>query len=427
LLRKILLLSAIFFLPSNAGSLFAYSVLTHQAIIDSSWDEGILPLLKRRFPKATEEEIRTAHSYAYGGSIIQDSGYFPFGNTFFTNLLHYVRSGDFIEEMVAGAGNLDEYAFALGALAHYAADNTGHPLAVNRSVPLVYPELNRKYGAVVTYEESPAAHLKMEFGFDVLQVARGHYTSQAYRDFIGFQVSKPLLERTFARVYSLQVKDLFKSVDLALGTYRRSVSTIIPRMTKVAWEIKKSDIEKNNPGITDEKFVYRLPRADYEKMWDRRYERPGTLDRFLALVFRLFPKIGILRPLSFKPPTPEAEQLFLSSFDATLTRYRGLLAEAGNGQRLDLKNMDFDTGRPTHAGEYLLCDETYRKFLLKLADRKFEGMSADLRTNLLEYFRDAGYRIEKLGKADERRKLQQALSELQSLRPSVRNAEQRRL
>jgi hypothetical protein len=87
------------------------------------------------YPGATEEDLLEAHSYAYGGCIIQDMGYYPFGNHLFTDFTHYVRAGDFIKELLDQAQNLNEYAFALGALAHYSADTFGHSVAINRSVP----------------------------------------------------------------------------------------------------------------------------------------------------------------------------------------------------------------------------------------------------------------------------------------------------
>jgi hypothetical protein len=218
-----------------AGVCDAYSVLSHEAIVDSAWDDAIKPLLLQRFPDATREQLKEAHSYAYGGSVIQDLGYYPFGSHLFSNLLHYVRTGDFVQALLRDSSNLDEYAFALGALSHYAADNDGHRLAVNKSVPLLYPRLRRKYGDVVTYDQSPPAHLKTEFGFDVVQVARGHYGSDAYHDYIGFQVAEALLDRAFMETYSLDLKSIFTDYDLAMGTYRYGVSEVIPKMTQVAW------------------------------------------------------------------------------------------------------------------------------------------------------------------------------------------------
>src|SRR5487761_229963 len=214
-----------------------YSVLTHEAIIDAEWNPVIVPLLLKRFPAATPEELKEAHAYAYGGAIIQDMGYYPLGSKFFSDLAHYVRSGDFVLNLLNEAQDLNEYAFALGSLAHFAADNWGHPVAINKIVPMMYPRLKKKFGPVVTYADNPAAHLKVEFSIDVIQVARGHYAPETYHDFIGFQVAKPALERAFAKTYSLEMPSLFFNEDLAIGTYRHTVSSILPTMTKAAWKL----------------------------------------------------------------------------------------------------------------------------------------------------------------------------------------------
>jgi hypothetical protein len=195
----------------SAPNCSGYSVLTHEAIIDAAWKESIMPVLLKRFPNATPEELLRAHAYAYGGAIIQDMGYYPFGNSFFSDLTHYVRTGDFVLALIEESRDLNEYAFALGALAHYAADTSGHPIATNRAVAMMYPQLAKKYGPVVTYEEKPSAHMKVEFGFDVDQVAKGNYAPKAYHDFIGFEVSKPVLERAFAKILSRYVEHLFSS------------------------------------------------------------------------------------------------------------------------------------------------------------------------------------------------------------------------
>src|SRR5215472_4782557 len=227
-----------------------YSILTHEAIIDTLWIDTVQPVLIQRFPTATEEQLREAHAYAYGGCLIQDLGYYPFGSHFFSDLTHYVRSADFLAALLRESGDLKEYAFALGAVAHYGADVDGHAIAVNRAVPLLYPELRRKFGSEVTYADNPVAHLKTEFGFDVLQVARGHYAPRAYHDFIGFQVSKDMLERAFRFTYGLTLKDLFRTLDLAIGTYRFSVSTIVPKVTKTAWSIRDKEIMSRQPTMS---------------------------------------------------------------------------------------------------------------------------------------------------------------------------------
>jgi Zinc dependent phospholipase C len=135
--------------------------------------------------------------------------------------VHYVRSGDSVRELLAQSQDANEYAFALGALAHYASDIAGHP-AVNRAVSIQYPKLRARYGNSVRYVEDHTAHLKTEFGFDMVQVAKNRYASQQYHDFIGFQVSKPLLERTFPIVYGVELKDILVHDDLAIGSYRYS-------------------------------------------------------------------------------------------------------------------------------------------------------------------------------------------------------------
>jgi zinc dependent phospholipase C len=400
---------------------FGYSVLAHQAIIDSAWDSSIKPLLLKRFPRASAEQLREAHAHAYGGSIIQDMGYYPFGSKFFTDLMHYVRSGDFIETMIKESQDINEYAFALGALAHYAADNNGHAIGVNRAVPLIYPKLRAKYGDEVTYAEDHSSHIKVEFSFDVIQVARGRYAPEAYHDFIGFKVSKPVLGRAFQKTYGLEMSDLFESVDLAIGTYRRAVSVIIPEMTKIAWETKKDEIEKLAPGITREKFVYSLSRESYEKEWGREYEKPGVFAKAMSLFIRVLPKVGSLKALSFRTPTPEAEKTMIASFNATIVRYQELLARIKTG-RIDLQNTDFDTGRPTRAGEYKLADEAYALLLEKLAGRKFEDITPSLRQNILAFYSDLSAPIyTKRDRADWRETLE-ALDKLKATRPETSRA-----
>jgi hypothetical protein len=369
----------------------AYSVLTHEAIIDSAWPNELRPLLLARFPNATVDQLREAHAYAYGGAIIQDMGYYPFGSKFFSDLVHYARSGDFVLALLKDAresADLNDYAFALGALAHYAADNLGHPVAVNRTVPLVYPKLRAKFGAEVTYEDNPSAHLKTEFGFDVVEIACGQYASEAYHDFIGFQVAKPLLERAFEETYGVELKDLFGNLDLALGTYRFTVSQILPEMTQAAWSANKKDIQTLQAGITRRRYVYRISMAAYQKDWGNQFHRPGFGARFLGFLFRLMPKIGPFKALSFKVPPPAAEKLFLNSLDDTVRSYRELLA-AVREDRLQLVNENFDTGKPARFGEYRLADQAYAKLLERLQGTPAQ-ISGPLRTNILSFYGASG-------------------------------------
>src|SRR6202166_4032979 len=244
----------------------AYSVLTHEEVVDLVWKDNLLPILKQRFPNATDDDLKKAHAFAYGGSLLQDMGYYPFGSRFFSDLVHYVRSGDFVEALLEDSSDLNEYAFALGALSHYSSDNSGHP-TINRVVALDFPKLRKKYGHTVTYGDDPKAHIRTEFGFDMVQVAKNRYTSDQYHDMIGFEVSKPLLERTFPKIYGIELKDVLGNEDMAIGSFRRGVSTIIPAMTRVALLNRRADLVRDTPNFDEKKFLYRLSRTNYEKQW----------------------------------------------------------------------------------------------------------------------------------------------------------------
>jgi len=372
-----------------------YSVLTHEANIDVLWDSSIKPALRARFPAATPDQLLEARAYAYGGCVIQDLGYYPFGSHFFSNLLHYVRSGDFVLALIRDAQDVNEYAFALGALGHYAADNDGHRLAINKTVALMYPKIQAKFGNSVTYAESPKAHLMVEFAFDVVQVAAGAYAPQAYHQYIGFKVAKPALERAYREIYGLELKDLFASEDLAIGTYRHAVAATIPEMTKVAWKKKREQIEQVAPGIDETKFVFNLDRRQYEKEFGSDYAKPHGFARFIGFIYKLVPKIGPFRTLSFTVPTPEAERLFLDSFVSTRERFRRSLGSERNG-RLNLANLNLDTGKATARGEYTLADETYDELMDKLADRAFADVPVALRTNIVAFYGAADSRVASL-------------------------------
>jgi Zinc dependent phospholipase C len=365
----------------------AYAVLSHEAIIDAVWETHIKPLLVHSFPDATEDQLSAAQGYAYGGAIIQDMGYYPYGSHFFSNLTHYVRSGDFVEALLHDANDLNGFAFALGAMAHYAADNDGHRIGTNRAVPLLYPALRKKYGAAVSYEQDPLAHVKTEFGFDVLEVAQQRYAPDGYHDFIGFEVSKELLDRAFRETYGLELKDVLLNEDKALNSYRHAVSKLLPKATRIAWSLKKDEIMDDNPGLTRKRFLYNLSRSNYEREWGKDYKKPSVGERFLAFLYLLIPKFGRLKVLQFKTPTPQTEQMFEASFNATLERYRRLLTEEASGG-VDLPNDNFDVGEVTAPGKYGLNDDTHAELLHRLAEHNFVSASPQLRSELLAFYAD---------------------------------------
>lgn len=370
----------------------AYSVLTHEEIVDLVWTDDLRPLLLKRFPALTEEQLKEAHGYAYGGAVIQDLGYYPFGSVEFSNLVHYVRSGDFVRELLAQSQDANEYAFALGALAHYASDIAGHP-AVNQAVSIQYPKLRAKYGNSVRYAEDHTAHLKTEFGFDMVQVAKNRYASQQYHDFIGFQVSKSLLERTFPIVYGVELKDVLAHEDLAIGSYRFAVSRMIPKMTQIALRTHEKDMMKETPSFAKEKFLYRLSRSDYEKEWGKDYKKDGFKTRLFAALLRYMPKIGPFKALAFNSPTPQTAEMYFKSINTAVDRYRVFLGQVRKDS-LELTNSDFDTGKETKAAEYSLTDESYAKLLGRLEERKFALTSPDLRNNILNFYADLSLPLE---------------------------------
>ena len=381
LVRALSLIFAVLLLCTTAR---AYSVLTHEEIIDLAWNSEIRPLLVERFPGITEDQIKEAHAYAYGGSVIQDMGYYPFGSKLFSELTHYVRTGDFVLELLNESQDADEYAFALGALSHYVADINGHP-AVNASVAIHYPKLRAKYGNSVRYAQDKSAHLKTEFGFDTLQVAKNRYAPEQYHNFIGFEVSKPLLERVFPVVYGMDLKDVLAHEDIAVGSYRYSVSRLIPQMTQVALQAHKKDLMRETPDFAKQKFLYRLSRSDYERDWGKTYTKPGMGTRILSTLLRFMPRIGPFKSLDFNNPTPKTEDLYIKSINTTTDHYRALLEDIRVG-KLMLPDCDLDDGKRTTAGEYSLADDTYASLLIKLSAHNFDQTTTQLRDNILDFY-----------------------------------------
>lgn len=406
-MKYIALMAAFLILCSKNAA--GYSVLTHEAIIDIAWQPTIVPMLKQRFPAATDSEIRDAHAYAYGGAIAPDMGYYPFGNRLFSDLLHYVRNGDFVVTLQDESRNVREYAFALGMLAHYVADKYGHALGINKAEPIVFPKIREEYGPTVTYEQAPIEHVRTEFGFDVLQTARGNYASDAYHRFISFEVADSLLRRAFKRNYDLDIDSLFKNFPRSVRTFRWAVKDIFPQLTKAAWRNKRSEILKQNQTATARSFHYRMRQREFYTAYGKDVERAGFGARLVAGILRILPKIGPLKALKPVIPTPEAEKLFVQSFDTVSAHYGRALGRIGPSYTLT--NIDFDTGKPTEPGEYKLADKAYYDLLMKLQERHFTQLSPELRSHLLQFY-TAAQRQKTLLDEKQQQQIQVALTEL---------------
>lgn len=396
------------------------SVLSHEALVDALWDVTLQPLLKARYPNASLEELKTAHAYAYGGAIIQDLGYYPHGNKQFSDLTHYVRTGSFVLSLIAEARDLNELAFALGALSHYSSDTQVHRFATNPGEAVLYPKLQRKFGSVITYEEDPAAHLKTEFGFDVLEVAKGNFAPEAYHNFIGFAVTGPLLERAFRDTYGLELADMFSDFNKTIGSYRWAVCNLIPKATRIAWAERENEIEHAHPGVSQDKFLYLMSRSSYERDWGKQYERPKAADRLLAVLAKMLPPVGPLLALRFKMPTPDVEKLFLRSFDNAAKEY-GQELDAERATKLKLNDVNYDLGEAAAPGTYALQDESYAYWLNQLARRRFQSVTPEIMNELLTYYGDpdAPFATRRKSKEWNRLLLQlQGLREQQSVRAS---------
>jgi hypothetical protein len=395
-----------------AADCSAYSVLSHEALIDALWNTKLKPALLSKYPNATPDQLKKAHGYAYGGAIIQDLGYYPHGSKRFSDLTHYVRTGDFIVALLRQSRSLNDLAFSLGALSHYVSDLDGHRLATNVGEPILYPRLQRKYGKFITYEENPAGHLKTEFSFDVLEVAKGNFAPEAYHDFIGFDVARPLVERAFRDTYGLEMSDLFKDFPRALESFRRAVSKTIPKATRVAWAAKQKEIERAQPGMTRKRFIYVMNRSSYERNWSKQYDRPTLGDRTLALIVKLFPPIGPLRDLKLKIPTPAVEKLFMDSFERSAKQFAEKINAAMNGS-LELEPKNYDVGVVTPAGSYRLDDQAQCYWLTLLAAKDLTTVTPAICNELLSYYSDLAPPI---ATKKDNKKWQQLVAELQQLK-----------
>jgi len=239
----------------------------------------------------------------------------------------------------------------------------------------------------VSYEDDKLAHVKTEFGFDVLEVAKERYAPESYHDYIGFEVSPRVLDQAFQETYGLDLKKVLTNQDRVFNSYRHAVSNLLPRATRIAWHLKKDEIQKDEPGITKRKFLYNLRRSNYEKEWGKDYTHPTFGDKVLAFIYQILPKIGPLKVLQFKTPTPAAEHMFETSFNDTLDQYRVLLKEEREEGRPSVANDNFDVGAISAPGEYRLSDTTHAKLLDRLAEQKFSGLTPEIRTELLDFFR----------------------------------------
>lgn len=381
------ILIAVLMLAPTAGG---YSVFTHEELIDLAWRNSIRPLLLARFPHSTDAQLRQAHAYAYGGCLIQDIGYYPFGNELFSDLTHYVRSGDFVNALLRNASTLDEFAFAIGALSHYVGDNIGHSQAINPATSEDFPKLEKKFGPSVSYDESPHGHIRTEFGFDIGQLSKRNFAPPAYMESIGFRVPSLLVQRAFMDTYGFDVRAILGKARPALRSYRSSVRHFIPRFAEAEVVLHGREFLPDAVGPDYQLFSSRLEQAVYERHWSKRYENPGFVPHLLAILIRILPKIGPISDLAIKIPDKRTEDWYIRSVNHAVDRYLQLLAElkADPKRELALENRDLDTGDSVRPGAYPRTDQTYAKLLKRVASKPSTAISPALRDNILSFYSD---------------------------------------
>jgi hypothetical protein len=402
-----------------------YSLLTHEQLIDLTWDDAIVPLLLSRYPNATQEELEKARAYAYGGCVVQDIGYYPFGRVQFSNLTHYVRSGDFVVSLFRNAKDVNELAFAVGALSHYVGDSIGHPLATNLAVPIEFPKLGAKYGREVNYAEGKHQHVRVEFAFDIFEDAHQRTAPINYLRHIGLQLSMRQLSLAYYQTYGIYPNfSGIRGRRVNQTAYRFAVRSFIPAIADALVLINRKheppDVETPEAQALHSEIAA-MAAANH---WARYRRRPGIGLWLLAAVIRIMPKVGPLQLAAVKGPTPQAEADYEHSLALSSAAMRRMLrrftppdkrrppphlpaleekAEQPSSElttsrraasvsqvRMDpdhpLPNRDLDTGNVVEPGGYSLTDKTYTDLLHILASQTNLTIPPGIKQDIQAYF-----------------------------------------
>jgi hypothetical protein len=401
----------IFLLPvCLARHAAGYSLLTHEQLIDLTWQDSIVPLLLSHYPNLSPRDLDRARAYAYGGCVIQDMGYYPFGDEFFSDLTHYVRSGDFVVALFRNAHNANELAFAVGALSHYVGDSIGHSQATNRAVALEFPKLAARYGDTVNYAEGKHQHVQTEFAFDIDQIAQHRLAPLGYLRHIGIKVPVHQLALAFYQTYGLT--DDFSAGPghkFNVREFRFATRTLIPRVAYAVTVLhrKKEPVEPDTADATEiEKECAEAARL-YN--WAAYHKKAGFETHFIAGVLWVLPKFGPLAMVAVKGPTPAAEADYVHSVASATAALRARVARftpktgqpesaaapahpVATLEPLDpehpLPNRDLDTGQVVKPGGYPLTDSTYAKLLDRLAGDPTRPIPPGIKRDVQAYYAD---------------------------------------
>ena len=366
----------------------AYSLLTHEQLIDLTWQSSIAPLLRSRYPNLTPAELEEARSYAYAGCVIQDIGYYPFCDPFFSDLTHYVRSGDFVVFLFRDAKNANELAFAIGALSHYVGDNIGHSQATNRAVPVEFPKLAAKYGPVVNFGEDKNAHIQTEFAFDINEIAHRRFAPVHYLRHVGLNVPTQQLAAAFYDTYGLSEdfsKARFHRVNV--GGFRFAVRSFIPRIAYAVTLLHRSRMPADSTSPDMQKLESEIALVATTNNWDQYRKRAGIGTYSLAGLIFVLPKIGPLKLVAIKGPTAATEEEYVRSVNQSTDALDATLSKFGKPHQT-LPNRDLDTGSRVRPGGYRLTDDTYAKLLHRLVAAPNHTVPPGLKADILNYYAD---------------------------------------
>jgi hypothetical protein len=363
-----------------------YSIQTHEELIDLAWKQSIRPLLLKQYPTLTDAQLEVAHGYAYGGCAIQDFGYYPFGNKFFSDLTHYVRSGDFVLALLRNANTPNELAFAIGSLSHYIGDTIGHSSAINIAVPIEFPKLQKTFGANVNYAEAPRAHVQTEFAFDINQLSKRRFAPSAYLKYVGLEVPRGLLAKSFFETYGLKLPDIIGTRETSIRVYRFAARTLLPDIARAETILHKKNFPTDVPSPDLDAMVKDLTQASADNDWEKyRKKHPGVRSHLLAGFIYVLPKVGFLKLLAIRGPNEHTEDLYIKSVNHSIKSLRFVLNHFDTIQNY-LPNRDLDTGLKVNPGGYVLADYTYAKLLAMLTKQPDQPIPAQVKHDLIDYY-----------------------------------------
>ncbi|MGA8732219.1 MAG: zinc dependent phospholipase C family protein [Terracidiphilus sp.] len=426
-LQKIIWLALLLALPCERQAV-AYSLLTHEQLIDLTWKESIVPLLLSHYPNLTAAQLDEARSYTYGGCVIQDIGYYPFGDVSYSNLTHYVRSGDFVVNLFRNAQNVNELAFAVGALSHYVGDSIGHSQATNVAVPVEFPKLREEYGPVVSYAEGKHQHVRTEFGFDIEEISHHRMAPIHYLRHIGLRVPVRQLALAYYQTYGIAEKfSGGRARRFNIPGYRFAARNFIPRIAYAVTMLHRrhEPADPNTPEMQE--FANEVAAVAADDNWQHYRRKAGIGTYVLAGIIFVIPKFGPLTLVAVKGPTESTEGDYIHSVILSTAILRRVLARftppssthslAPNTNASDnhaahapvqvrpgdpaaaaqdllqsrdprhpLPDRDLDTGRVVQPGAYSLMDSTYANLLHRLTRHPERPIPPGIKENILAYY-----------------------------------------